>query len=765
MKKSTSNTTIARGFDPSSDLDAALPASPGEVDMSSAIATAFSRRSFLYGLGALSLSACGGGEESAAEASVNSAAADRAEVQAVSSSAPFVHPGLLHTDSDFARMKAKLAVNASPWIDDYKKLTANRHAQLAYAPHPQTVIYRNDGVHGDNFMAFAEDVAAAYSLALRWRIENDNAYADKAVQIMNAWSSQLTGINTTDGHYDGFLVAGIQGYQFANAGEIMRSYSGWAATDFARFQNMMRKVFYPMNAGFITAPAGTLVVYSSWDLCAMAAVMAIGVLCDDRTMFNAAITYFKSGFGNGAVAQTVYYIHPGYLGQTQESGRDQGHNTLSISLLTSICEMAWNQGFDLYGYDNNRVLAAAEYVARGNLIQSGTTYYAMPFATYWNGSVTDTVFSTDARGLARAEWALIYNHYANRQGLAAPYTKKFAALVAPEGGNDDYGFSSGAYDQLGYGTLTCTRDPLTTPDRVPSGLTAVVSGGKVILSWWGSARATSYRVWRSTTSTGGYRPLTPTVTEPLTFTDSGLAPGKYYYCVSAVISSGQTVSETALSSAVTAVTSVEPYIVLPFNDGSGSTAADSTGGGHPGHLMNANWTSGRKASSSAAAFNGSSSYVALPTGVLTSIADFTISAWVYWNGVSNWERVFDFGTGVRQYMYLTPRRDTGVACFGITANGGVGAQEILGSASLPAGQWVHVAVTLSGNVGTLYVNGRAAGTNTAMQFAPFRLGNTAQNWIGRSQYATDPYFNGKICDFRIYHGALSAAQIAALISA
>ena len=49
-----------------------------------------------------------------------------------------------------------------------------------------------------------------------------------------------------------------------------------------------------------------------------------------------------------------------------------------------------------------------------------------------------------------------------------------------------------------------------------------------------------------------------------------------------------------------------------------------------------------------------------------------------------------------------------------------------------------------------------------MTFAPFQLGNTGQNWIGRSQYS-DPYFNGLIDEFRIYHNALSTDQIAALM--
>jgi hypothetical protein len=50
-----------------------------------------------------------------------------------------------------------------------------------------------------------------------------------------------------------------------------------------------------------------------------------------------------------------------------------------------------------------------------------------------------------------------------------------------------------------------------------------------------------------------------------------------------------------------------------------------------------------------------------------------------------------------------------------------------------------------------------------MVLAPFRLGSTGQNWIGRSQFANDPYFNGLVDDFRIYRGALSAMEIAALM--
>ena len=680
-----------------------------------------------------------------------------------SSSSAFVHPGLLHSQADFDRMSQKVASGASPWIDSWRLLIANSHASLSWTPNPQAIISRgNDGAHTDNSATFFNDVAAAYACALRWKVSGDTAYADKAVEIMNAWSSTLTtifGTSGTNGDYDGILMAAFQGYQFANAGEIMRTYSGWASADFARFQAMMVDLFYPINVGALHIPMGSsLLVFSSWDLGCVASMLAIGVLADDRAKFDAAITYFKAGLGNGGLAQAVYYIHPGYLGQTQESGRDQGHNTLSISLLGNICEMAWNQGVDLYGYDNNRVLAGAEYVAKGNLIQSGSTYYPVPFATYGNGSVTDTVFATAAQGTIRPEWTMIYNHYVNRKGLAAPYCQKFTVLTQPEGGGGNYGPNSGGYDQLGYGTLTCARDPIAT-GAAPSGLTAIVSAGQVVLSWWGTAYATSYDVKRSTTAGGPYVTIASGVADLLTYTDRGLAAGTYYYVVSAVAPSG----ESAASKEARAVTATQLNTDLAFDEGSAASAADSSGNAHAGTLVNgATWATGR--TRDAVSLDGRSGYVSLPPDLLIGVSDFTIAAWIYWNASRTSEHVFDFGSGVDQYMTLIPRSTAGVAHFAITLNNGVGEEGIAGTSALPTGQWVHVAVTLSGSVGTLYVNGRVVGTNIAMLFAPFRMGSTTQNWIGRSQFSADPYFNGLVDEFRVYQGALDATQIAALVA-
>lgn len=367
----------------------------------------------------------------------------------------FTHPGLLHKQSDFDRMATKVNASTEPWISGWNKLVANSHSSSSYTlKGPVDTVYRGaDGVHSENYSKLFNDAAAAYANALRWKIAGTTANADKAVEILNAWGSTLKAIRGTS---DAYLAAGIYGYQVANAAEIMRTYTGWDSADFTTFKNMMINVFYSLNHDFLNRHNDACITHywANWDICNMASILAIGVLCDDRTIYDEALDYFKNGAGNGAIAKAVYYIHQGSLGQWQESGRDQGHNTLGIALMGPFCEMAWNQGDDMYGYSNNRFRAGCEYVAKYNLGND------VPYITYNNcDNVNQKVISSSSRGNTRPAWEMAYNHYVNRMGIASPYTQQYAEQVRPEGGGGDYGSTSGGYDQLGYGTLTFTVEP------------------------------------------------------------------------------------------------------------------------------------------------------------------------------------------------------------------------------------------------------------------------------------------------------------------
>uniref|UniRef100_A0A914E9Y4 Uncharacterized protein n=1 Tax=Acrobeloides nanus TaxID=290746 RepID=A0A914E9Y4_9BILA len=104
-------------------------------------------------------------------------------------------------------------------------------------------------------------------------------------------------------------------------------------------------------------------------------------------------------------------------------------------------------------------------------------------------------------------------------------------LMAPDGGCGNYGSDSGGYDQLGVQTLTFTRDPISQR-AAPSGLSGHLIDGSVVLSWWGSACATSYSVRRGNQTGGPYTTIATGITGLLSYTDK-VAAGTYYYVVAA----------------------------------------------------------------------------------------------------------------------------------------------------------------------------------------------------------------------------------------
>ena len=411
--------------------------------------TAISRRSLMAGASlALPLAAFAAVGASAAKDQPRPVT-----LAATAGASTYAHPGLVHTLSDIERVSAQIASGSQPWLGGWNRLAANGRSGSGWQPRPVGTVIR--GGDGSNYGPLFTDIHAAYQNALRWRISGEAAHGAAAVRILNAWSGMLT---TVSGNADRFLAAGIYGYQFANAAELVRDHPDF---EFERFRGMLLNIFHPMNEHFLTHHNGAVITnyWANWDLCNMASILAIGIFADRDDLVDRAVTYFQSGAGNGSLPNAVPYVYEDEgLAQWQESGRDQAHSIMGIGLMGAFCEMAWNQGIDCYGHDNNRFLKAAEYVAKYNLGNdvpfTPYTWQSGPLSTAAHaGWQTQTVPGEGGRGQGRPVWDQILGHYSGRKGHDTPWVSQIAATLRPDGGGGDYGSNSGGYDALGFGTL------------------------------------------------------------------------------------------------------------------------------------------------------------------------------------------------------------------------------------------------------------------------------------------------------------------------
>jgi hypothetical protein len=152
-----------------------------------------------------------------------------------------------------------------------------------------------------------------------------------------------------------------------------------------------------------------------------------------------------------------------------------------------------------------------------------------------------------------------------------------------------------------------------------------------------------------------------------------------------------------------------------------------------------------------------SEYVRLPSG---AGAAQTISGWMKWGGGNSWQRIFDFGQNENSFFYFTAADSTGFPQCAITPDLSVYNQVIESPIALPTNQWVPFAVVMDGKEGILYLNGAAVAVNNSINLLPSDLAAT-NIYLGRSEFSTDPYFNGRLSSMRLNSDALSFAQLVA----
>ncbi|MBP0905817.1 carbohydrate-binding protein [Mariniflexile gromovii] len=318
-----------------------------------------------------------------------------------------MHPGLSHKKSDLERMKYMVEAGLDPWAATFSLVQSNTFSSYNY------VVQGNTSMTSlTNFALFRNDGYAAYYNALMWYITGDERHAQKCVEIFKAWVN-LKSVGSTLPLESGRVI-----WKFLEGAEIIKhTYSGWSSSDIQKLKDMM---VYP---GYSTTTVPTSAIASNnvtfyWSmyngdsgrhgnqgLFAFRGIMCMGIFMDNETMYQRAlrhlkglshlstdlaypsgppITYERMSSSNeyydefrsiGEKENTIQdYGYNDVIanniwenGQNQEASRDQSHALLGPSIINTMCEMAWNQGDDIYSHLNNRLLLGYEYYFRYNL--------------------------------------------------------------------------------------------------------------------------------------------------------------------------------------------------------------------------------------------------------------------------------------------------------------------------------------------------------------------------------------------------------------
>jgi hypothetical protein len=210
-------------------------------------------------------------------------------------------------------------------------------------------------------------------------------------------------------------------------------------------------------------------------------------------------------------------------------------------------------------------------------------------------------------------------------------------------------------------------------------------------------------------------------------------------------------------------------------DGSGNAIDDGLGTAN-GTSVGASVSPG----SGKISLSGSDEYVDLPNGLVSSLQSVTFEIWVNWRGNSasssaEWQNLFDFGSSgaegtqsssAHSRVYVTAKSSlSGRLRAGYTLTDynheiSIDATRVL-PASTDLAKGTQVALVVNGETHSLaiYIDGTPEGTVSSSTISLDAI-TDINNWLGRSQYAEDPEFNGDVLDFRLYAAALSEEQVA-----
>ncbi|HLT29089.1 MAG TPA: alginate lyase family protein, partial [Myxococcaceae bacterium] len=369
---------------------------------------------------------------------------------------------------------------AEPWTGELDRARKARHGQTDWVPHPKPIIKCGNGGSTVDIgcLDSRQDALAAYTLTLIWALTDEQAYADAAIRILDAYSDTLQEVVFESGNkdtYNGPLQAAWLAESFTRSAELLRHHgsSGWSEARAQAFGQMLRRALLPRIQDSWYGSG------SNWKTSMGNGVMNIAVYTDDEALFELALEQWRDNLawsiylpsdgstpiGSPDVTNADGTWRPGKLeqmwfgqqvfgpsetaGLVAETCRDFGHSEFTLESLAQSAETAWIQGVDLYAEGEERLMAGHEFLARwlNWTPPPGNTQITVTNAPAW-------LCGGRLKLQDLPVWEIAYNHYVNRRGRSMPETAVTIQRSRPKGSTTDLHMAWSKLTHAGVGHTT-----------------------------------------------------------------------------------------------------------------------------------------------------------------------------------------------------------------------------------------------------------------------------------------------------------------------
>jgi hypothetical protein len=346
--------------------------------------------------------------------------------------ATFRHPGIFNSQAELDFIKSTVAANnGSPIVAGYNTLANDSKGSLSYNPEPYADVFVIGSGSSPSEDAFRRDAHAVYIHAIKWVVTGNVAHKDKAIQILNAWSSTFQTISTEADKPNQPTLESSWALPIWLAGaEIVKSYnngaSGWSSTDQSRFTSFVRKVLTYVNGPIYQTP--------NWLISKGLALLSAGVYLNEASTFNAGYNLITPQLD--AIPST---------GEIPELTRDFVHSQYVLIGLTQSAEVAFQQG-------NNSLFTRANGTSQPRLLL-GAEHYTRCLM----GTNTPNYQSASAWARKSAPYEILLLRY-KQLGMSVPNTQNY---VLNQNRTED------GIENHFVGWLTATHSQLATISQSP----------------------------------------------------------------------------------------------------------------------------------------------------------------------------------------------------------------------------------------------------------------------------------------------------------